>query len=470
MRRLIPRSSLLLKLCLLLLAGSLAMPAWASSHREAPGILGTPQVDGTDFYMFRSYEPGREGFVTLIANYNPLQDPYGGPNYFPLDGNAFYDIHIDNDGDAEEDVTFRFQVFRTIKGISLNVGGESVAVPLANIGPIGAPGQFAANSNETRFFNLQVIEGPSQPPVDSGMFATNAETGSGLFRVPLDNVGGKTFADYESFARRAIQDAQIPGCTDPGRVFVGQRKEPFAVNLGEVFDLVNLNPVGEPDAEASVTADKNITSLILELPISCLTEQSDVIAGWTTSWAQQSGDGLMQVSRLGNPLVNEVVIGLPDKDHFNHSHPSGDAQFLTYVTNPTLPVLLQVLFGVQAPTAYPRNDLVQIFLTGVPGLNEDGSVGEMLRLNTAIDPTPRDQQDRLGVVGGDLAGFPNGRRPGDDVVDIALRAVMGVLLPPADAPDGQLPYTDGAIQNALQFDNAFPYLTTPLPGSPNTTP
>ena len=470
MQRLIPRSTLFPCVSVLLLAVLLATPLLASSHREAPGILGTPQVDGTDFYMFRSYEPGREGYVTLVANYNPLQDPYGGPNYFPLDGNAFYDIHIDNDGDAEEDITFRFRVFRSLRGIALDVGGETVAVPLINVGPIGAPGQFAANSNEARFFNLRVIEGPSQPPAVGGMFATNLSSGMGLFPVPLDNIGGKTFDDYPTFARRSIKDAQLPGCEDPARVFVGQRQEPFAVNLGEVFDLVNLNPVGPPDAETSDTADKNITSLVLEVPISCLTSQSDVIAGWTTSWSRQPGGSLMQVSRLGHPLVNEVVIGLPDKDRFNTSHPSDDAQFLTYVTNPTLPVLLQALFGVQAPTSYPRNDLVQVFLTGVPGLNDDGSVGEMLRLNTAIDPTPRDQQDRLGVIGGDLAGFPNGRRPGDDVVDIALRAVMGVLLPAADAPDGQLPYTDGAIQNAGQFQDRFPYLNPPLPGSPNATP
>ena len=314
------------------------------------------------------------------------------------------------------------------------------------------------------------------------MLATNLDTGDSLFRVPLDHVGGKTFANYDAFAGRAIQNLSIPDCPDSGRVFVGQRKESFAVNLGEVFDLVNLNPVGAPDAEPSVTADKNITSLALEIPADCLTGSSDIIAGWTTALLPRTrdlsddvsfdrpapaGSDFVQVSRLANPLVNEVVIGLPDKNRFNGSHPSGDSQFLTYVTHPTLPALLQALFGVQAPTSFPRNDLVQIFLTGVPGLNDDGSVGEMMRLNTAIDPTPRDQQDRLGVLGGDLAGFPNGRRPGDDAVDIALRAVMGALLPPADAPDGLLPYTDGAIQNAQQFDNAFPYLTTPLPGSTN---
>jgi hypothetical protein len=263
---------------------------------------------------------------------------------------------------------------------------------------------------------------------------------------------------------------------------VGQRRESFQVNLGEIFDLVNTNPLGPPDGERSDTADKNITSLTLEVPTACLTSGGGpIIGGWTTARLprnrtlrtnagfyeddENSGD-LVQISRLGNPLVNEVVIGLPDKNRFNASHPNDDVQFATYVTNPTLPALLQVLFGVTAPTVFPRTDLVQIFLTGVPGLNLDGSNGEIMRLNTAIPPVPAFAQNNLGVIAGDLAGYPNGRRPGDDVVDISLRAVMGVLLPGSDAPDGPLPFTDGARQHADQFDAVFPYLKTPLPGSP----
>jgi hypothetical protein len=175
-----------------------------------------------------------------------------------------------------------------------------------------------------------------------------------------------------------------------------------------------------------------------------------------------------QVSRLGMPLVNEVVIGLPDKDRFNASEPRNDGQFLKYVTNPTLPALLNALFGVTAPST-PRNDLVQVFLTGVSGLNQPAGVvpSEMLRLNTGANPTAAGSQSRLGVLGGDLAGFPNGRRPGDDVVDMSLRVVMGVLLPLSSAPSGQLPYTDGAFVDATFFDAAWPYLKSPLPGSPS---
>jgi len=162
--------------------------------------------------------------------------------------------------------------------------------------------------------------------------------------------------------------------------------------------------------------------------------------------------------------VNEVVIGLKDKNLFNASEPQDDAQFLDYVTNPTLPELLQALFGVQAPNLFPRADLVQAFVTGVPGLNANGGTGEMLRLNTTTPAVAPAVQQPLGVIAGDAAGFPNGRRPGDDVVDIALRVVMGVLLDPAVAPDGQLPYTDGAAIDATMFFGEFPYLTTPIPG------
>jgi len=253
-----------------------------------------------------------------------------------------------------------------------------------------------------------------------------------------------------------------------------------------------------------VIADKNITSLILEVPVSCLTANSDpVIGGWTTASLPQikvlnplprfdknrgrtnasiDGGALVQVSRLGNPLVNEVVIGIRDKDRFNSSEPVNDPQFLKYVTHPALPALLEALFGnlgVRAPTNFPRNDLVATFLTGIPGLTKPAVLkapGEMLRLNTSIAPTVREMQSNLAVLGGDTAGFPNGRRPGDDVVDIELRAAMGVLCTlnqpatfgcvPADAPTGGLPYTDGATVHSTDFDATFPYLTTPLPGSP----
>jgi hypothetical protein len=268
------------------------------------------------------------------------------------------------------------------------------------------------------------------------------------------------------------------------------------VNLGETFDLINIKAPAtafDPNAERAAhddLADKNVTAIELELPIACLTNGTEpVIGAWTTasvrqgrlinptpnsSKASKEGGAWSQVSRLGMPLVNELVIGLKDKDQFNHSKPTGDGQFIDYVTNPTLPALVQILFGsagVKAPTNFPRNDLVAAFLTGVKGVNQPANVvaSEMLRLNTstAVSAT----QNRLGVIGGDSAGFPNGRRPGDDVVDITLRVAMGRLCKlsigcvPGDAPSGDIDFTDGAYLDSAFIDNSFPYLKTPIAGS-----
>jgi Domain of unknown function (DUF4331)/CHRD domain len=464
-----------------------AVPLAASSHREAPFVTEHPKVDGTDFYMFRSYEEGRDGFVTLIADYLPLQDAYGGPNYFTLDPSARYRVNIENDGAAGEDLIFEFQFFNILNHGALTVDGVTVEHPLRTITPL-TPG---VQPNEAELYVVRVIRGQGAP-----QFAVNGRTGDIFFAKALDYFGDKTFADYETYAERRITPIQIPGCGD-GKVFVGQRKEPFAVNLGEIFDLVNLNPVGDPAAKRSATEDKNVTALALEVPIDCLTGgHGPVIGGWTTARlprtsvlsddptfdqpADESSD-FVQVSRLGMPLVNEVVIGLKDKNKFNASRPQDDlANFATYVTNPSLAEILEVVFGVRAPNNFPRADLVAAFVTGFAGVNDLG-VGEMQRLNTAIDPTPKDDQSNFGVAGGDLAGFPNGRRPGDDVVDISLRVVMGVLChpiaalgnldlglcDPADAPDGLLPYTDQTYQGPDQFDAVFPYLRTPVAGSPN---
>ena len=251
-------------------------PVQASSHREAPFVTEHPKVDGTDFYMFRSYEEGRDGFVTLIANYLPLQDAYGGPNYFTLDPSARYRINIENNNDAIEDIVFEFQFFNILNNGALPVGGLTVEHPLRTITPITT----GIEPNEDEIYVVRVIRGDDPPE-----FATNGRSGDTSFSKALDYFGEKTFPDYEAYAANHITPIQIPGCGD-GKVFVGQRKESFAVNLGEVFDLVNLDPVGDPTAKRSSTQDKNITSLILEVPIDCLTEGGDgrgIIGGWTTA-------------------------------------------------------------------------------------------------------------------------------------------------------------------------------------------
>ena len=468
----------------------------ASSHREAPFITTMPKVDATDFYMFRSYETGRSGFVTLMANYLPLQDSYGGPNYFSLDPDALYEIHVDNVGDAKEHITFQFRFKNTLNNVALTVGGKSVAIPLIQAGGVAAGDSSKINVTET--YTVNVVRGDRR--TGSVTAVTNAAGGGSTFTKPLDNIGNKTFgsdAGYVAYANQYIYNVNIPGCSTAGRMFVGQRKDPFVIPLGRVFDLLNLNPLGANNAYPDSLKDKNVTAMILEVPVTCLTSGTDdVIGAWTTAsvrqgrlivpnpasgntTAQKGGGAWTQVSRLGMPLVNEVVIGLKDKDKFNNSKPSGDGQFADYVTNPTFPALVELLFpAAKAPTNFPRQDLINTFLTGFTGVNKQKTVtaSEMLRLNTSITPTAFAVQNNLGVLGGDNAGFPNGRRPGDDIVDATIRVAMGVLCTlnnaavfgcvPANAVAGALPYTDGATVNATFFDQTFPYLKTPVRGSP----
>jgi hypothetical protein len=515
--------------CITVTAGS----ALASSHREAPNITRYPTVDSTDFYVFNSYEEGKGDFVTLIANYIPLQDAYGGPNYFPMDPAAVYNIHIDNDGDAVEDITYAFKFKRALPngtGVELMVGAEgdkrSISVPLVNIGGVSAGD--TANVNFMESYTATVITGPVQTGTSASI--TNMSTSAGEFSKPLDYIGNKTFsnqAGYEAYANSFVNEIAIPGCSSTGRLFVGQRKDPFVVNLGKTFDLVNYVPVegdsapgandsgGFPggitqSAENDDLIDKNVTSIAIEVLKSCITGSGNgVVGAWTTASLPQArilnpnatfdksevnGGALTQVSRLGSPLVNELVIGIKDKDKFSSSHPKNDGQFADYVTHPSLPELLNILFRdavnttlgadipTLAPTNFPRIDLVTAFLTGVEGVNQLQTVtpSEMLRLNTGIPATPMAEQSSFGVAGDDLAGFPNGRRPGDDVVDVALRVVMGALchpIPvngeptnlglcaPEDASVGTVPFTDGAPSNAAMMMGSFPYLATPLAGS-----
>ena len=506
-----------------------AVTAQASSHREAPSITATPKVDGTDFYMFNSYETGRAGFVTLVANYQPLQDAYGGPNYFKLDPNALYEIHIDNVGDGKEHITFQFRFNNALKGTTLPIGGTAVAIPLTQSGQVSAPNAAALNVNES--FTVDIVRGDRRTGTRAAV--TNVAGGSATFAKPSNNIGTKTIPDYAGYAAQHVYNITIPGCTGPGKLFVGQRKDPFAVNLGAIFDLVNvpsaafvLDPTNK-DAGTDDLKYKNVTALELEVPTSCLTAGGDpVIGGWTTASLRQGsllsnapkagygtaaivGGAWTQVSRLGHPLINELIIGLPDKDRFNGSKPYQDGLptgFGTYVTNPTLPALIEIALATPniAPKNFPRTDLVTTFLTGIPGVTQPkaftntpatGVAAEMLRLNTGIPATAEASQNRLGLLGGllagpggDLAGYPNGRRPNDDVVDISLVAAMGGLCQangtantyklgatcnPSNVPLGTMSYNlhDGVDQAGPKVKAAgpllpgFPYLGTPLPGA-----
>ena len=526
---------------------TLALPASASSHREAPSITATPKVDGTDFYMFNSYEGvaangtgGRAGYVTMIANYLPLQDAYGAPNYFKLEQNALYEIHVDNVGDGKEHITFQFKFNNVLKAKTLAIGASgatsNVAIPLTQFGQVSAPNDANLNVNES--FTVDIVRGDRRTGTHGQI--TNQATGNNVFAKPSDNIGTKTIPDYVGYAAQHVYMVNIPGCTGTGKLFVGQRKDPFAVNLGVIFDLINvpgaadftpaeaaflLDPT-KKDAGADDLAYKNVTALAIEVPASCLLAAGStdtVIGGWTTASLRQgqllssapksgygtstiAGGAWTQVSRLGMPLVNELVIGLPDKDKFNNSKPQNDGQFASYVTNPTLPALVEIALATPgiAPKNFPRTDLVTTFLTGIVGVNQPkpfstspstGVLSEMLRLNTAIAPTPYASQNRLGLLGGllsgpggDLAGYPNGRRPNDDVVDISLVAVMGglcvangaadtyklgVTCNPTNVPLGVMAYSlhDGVDQAGPKVKAqgpllaGFPYLGTPLPGA-----
>jgi hypothetical protein len=396
------------------LLGGASLPAHASSHREAPFIAGTPKLDGTDFYMFRSYESGRSGFVTMIANYLPLQDAYGGPNYFSLDPDALYEIHLDNNGDAKEDITFQFRFKNTLKDITLPISGKNVSIPLIQAGGLSGVNPAILNVRET--FTVDIVRGDRR----TGQRQRVTSVGGGAeFDKPVDNIGDKTFGGptgYAQYAGQHVHRVNIPGCGE-GKIFVGQRKDPFAVPLGKVFDLINLNPLGPANGEGDKLADKNVTSLIVEVPISCVTQGSEpVVGGWTTASMRQArllnGSPKSGTTARPPPQVvpgprcrvwacrwsNEVVIGLKDKDKFNASKPADDGQFAD-VTNPTLPALIETLFPIaKAPTKFPRQDLVVAFLTGVPGLNRPANVkaSEMLRLNTSIAPALRAHRTTWG--------------------------------------------------------------------------
>lgn len=473
--------------------------ALASSHREAPSITKSPKVDATDLYMFNSYENGRQDYVTIIANYLPLQDAYGGPNYFSLDDDALYEIHVDNNGDAVEDITFQFRFTQQLNSIELDTDGDpstaKVAVPLVNIGNATMPDKVQTNES----YAINMVKGDRR---------STDRTALGSYQKPFDYIGTKSFPNnsYPAYANGFIKDLDMGSCANgkKGKVFVGQRAESFAIDLGRVFDLINLEPLGSRTAGTNILANKNVTSIAMEVPKSCLVNAKSgdpVIGAWTTASVRQAtlvnpspesgistttkkGGAWTQVSRLGMPLVNEVVIGLKDKDKFNASEPKDDVdKFKNYVFYPTLPALIQVLYpSAKAPTNFPRQDLVTAFLTGVPGVNKPANAnqvpGDMLRLNTSTATKPANTQNDLGVIGGDNAGFPNGRRPGDDVTDVSLRVAMGVLCHagldakatcvPKDAAAGELGFTDGVRKTAGDFDSVFPYLRTPNPGATDT--
>ncbi len=430
-------------------------PVQASSHREAPLISQDPLADNTDVYAFVS--PANPDRVTLIANFIPFEAPYGGPNFFKFDDNVLYEIKIDNNGDAVEDITFQFR-FRT------EVRNPNTF--LYNTGTITSLDSPAFNVRQ--FYTLTRFDGPRHNR--GTVLAQDVPT-------PPVNVGLRSTPNYDALADAAIR--QLPGGI---QVFAGQRDDPFFVDLN-VFDLLAVPPADTNNTDS--LAGFNVHTIAIEVPIAMLsntgtrpsspTDRNAVVGVWSTTsrpsvtmrgGGQEKGNSnFVQVSRLGQPLVNEVVIPRGSKDLFNSLEPAQDAAALPFVLDPEVPKLLSALFGIQSPPA-PRTDLVTIFLTGIPGLNHrDGdAASEMLRLNMAIPPSPNPLA--LGVLAGDPAGFPNGRRPIDDVVDIALRVMAGATPLTPNFNNGiNAQLGDGVFSNDKPFPIKFPYIASPHAGN-----
>jgi Domain of unknown function (DUF4331) len=450
-----------------------------SSHREAPEISQDPVADSTDLYAFVS--PDSPDTTTLIANYLPLQEPAGGPNFYEFGDDVQYDINIDNNQDGKADIIFRFR-------FSTKVRDEDTF--LYNLGPILS--LDSPNWNRRQFYSVSCIDGSSTTVIAKDL------------PCPPCRIGPLSTPHYPALATEAVHS--LPGGL---KVFAGQRAEGFYVDLGAIFDLGNLRPFEQLHNQYGMhvfskaapgvndTNQLNVHSIALQVPTSkllCSSGDNPVIGVWTSARRQKvriydasEGESMdsgpwRQVSRLGNPLFNEVLVPLGKKDRWNSLPPHVDKEFASYVTQPGLAALLNDLYPGVFPnlaalvaSGKPRADLEAILLTGIPSgivpgfQNYTGPVlADMLRLNTSIPPSS--SPNILGVVGGDLAGYPNGRRVFDDVVTIELRALAGLTYPlvaPSYTPDGAASeVTDGLTNKSVKapYLSEFPYLGLPYGG------
>jgi hypothetical protein len=523
MRRLLRAAYVGLLVFSMLAAGTFNTAVRASSHREAPSTSVDPMADGTDVYAF--VDPNDPTRVTLIMNFIPFQLPQGGPNFYRFDDNIQYAMRIDNNGDAVTDIQYIFR-FRTV------VSNPNTF--LYNTGPVTSLND--PDLNIKQFYSISVVRGNAPNTTTTTIAPATAAAGSPAgfpFAVPPVNIGPRSTPDYETNLAQPAVTTVSTGSGD-ARVFAGQREEGFFVDTGSAFDLFGLRPFNSahliPRTNTTGVdglAGFNVSTIAMQVPIASVTRTGALPTGFTDPNAvisvysassrtamiafaeDRSGSvafsgNFVQVSRLGNPLVNELIIPLGMKDRFNASLPGMDAQFLNFVLDPEPGRLLGYAGAAGSPgkqfdlypsfdaPAPPRADVANVFLTGVPGLNlqtnTSGSASvaayagqpantipqERLRINLAIRPeTPASAtgtNNRLGVLGGDNAGFPNGRRVGDDVVDIELRVLAGVLATGFNvAPNNQL--GDGVNQNDVPFLTVFPYLATPRSGydSPTST-
>jgi hypothetical protein len=406
--------------------------ASASSHREAPLISQDPTADNTDLYAFVS--PDKPDTATVVANWIPGEDPAAGPNYYTFSPTARYDIYLDRNGDGKPDITYQFRFQNQ-------------------------PGQFfLGNTQQT--YTVTKLVGKKSSVVGSGLM------------TPPDNIGPRSTPNYTALAAQGIHQL-----SDGSTVFAGQRDDAFFADVGAIFDLVAIRAgTGASGGGRDFLGGYAVHAIALQIPKSQLDNGTNHVVGvWAATDRQRvnvsNGKGKgkgewVQVSRLGNPLINEVVIPTNLKDKWNATSPAQDKQFQTYYEKPILATVLQKLYPQFGPFKDTgRDDLVAVLGTGLkqPNLNYTGpTFADELRLNLSIPPTPFNKIDRLGVLGGDLAGYPNGRRLEDDIVDISERVVGGALI------GHSLPLGDGVDANDVPNLHSFPYEAAPFSGYDNT--
>jgi hypothetical protein len=447
-----------------LAAGSLAVGlAPGSSHREAPKILADPTADNTDVYAFTA--PDAPGSLTVVANWIPLEEPAGGPYFGKLDPEARYYVKIDNTGDGRPDVAYRWEFDQRFRN------PDSFLDAAPTVDSIDDP-----DRNFVQTYDLY-------RETYHGREARARKIASDVPVAPAD-AGPKTYPDYDRVAAGAIS-----GVAGGGKTFVGPVDDPFFVDLGAVFDGIDIDKPGRPaiglgnqGGGKDDVAGYNTHAFVLQVPESQVTRDRKPVSGvgarnavvgvWASTERRRvsvrrhakAKSRWVQVSRLGNPLINEVIIPIGQKDRFNRTEPADDAaNFGKYALNPEPARLLNALFGLGVKET-GRTDIVQALLTGVPGLTQISSkpaAADTLKLNLGVPPAA--QPNRFGVLAGDVAGFPNGRRLADDVTDIELRVIAGALLAPEEGGK-QIPLGDGVDQNDRPFRAAFPYVAPPTDG------
>ncbi len=434
-----------------------ATPGSGSSHREAPLTSIDPTTDDTDVYAFTA--PDATGALTVVADWIPFEDPAGGPNFYRFDDRAAYYVNVDNTGDGKYDIRYRFKFKTKVRN------PDSFLYALPGVSSISDP-------------KLNVVQTYSvtRERYSDGKLKSAKKLAHGLPVAP-NNVGPKTIPNYDAVAAQAIRS--LPG---GGKVFAGQADDPFFVDLGTTFDAINIRQgTGNAGGGKDDLAGYNTHSVVLQIPEAAATRDGKSVSSASAGnavvgvWASAERKKLhvsghkkhrrihhrsVQVSRLGNPLVNEVVIPLGQKDRYNRTQPSDDLKnFGKYVVSPELAKVINILFpGLNVPEEN-RTDIVQALLTGIPGLTQiakDAPPTDTLKINLGTAPTAT--PNRFGVIGGDTGGFPNGRRLADDVTDVSLRVVGGFL------KGNKLPLGDGVDVNDVPFRAAFPYVAAPHSG------